>query len=169
MTSTTKIGILSDSHGRAAITQRAVNLLIERGATMLIHLGDIERIEVIDALAGHEAHLVFGNTDWDERSMTTYAESLGIAVDHPAGRLTVDGKSIAFTHGHDAGIVRKALADGVDYLLHGHTHQVRDERQGGTRIINPGALFRAARYTAALLDPAGDRLEVIEIPRVNPD
>lgn len=165
----TIIGILSDSHGRAAITQRAVNLLIERGATMLIHLGDIERIEVIDALAGHNAHLVFGNTDWDERSMTTYAETLGIAVDHPIGRLTVDGKTIAFTHGDNATLVREALSDGVDYLLHGHTHQMRDERAGSTRLINPGALFRAARYTAALLEPAADRLEFVDIPRAGTD
>ena len=59
-----------------------------------------------------------------------------------------------------------ALADGVDWLLHGHTHQVRDERIGRTRIINPGALQRARRYTVGLLDTESDSLDVLEIPTV---
>jgi predicted phosphodiesterase len=50
-------------------------------------------------------------------------------------------------------------------VLHGHTHEIRDERVGLTRVINPGALHRAARYTAAVLEPASDRLEIIVVPR----
>jgi predicted phosphodiesterase len=61
--------------------------------------------------------------------------------------------------------MEQALRDGADYLLHGHTHELRDERIGRTRMINPGALFRAARYTAALLDPRADRLEILALPR----
>ena len=38
---------------------------------------------------------------------------------------------------------------------------------GDTRIINPGALFRARRYTACLLRPSIDSLEIIEIPRAD--
>jgi predicted phosphodiesterase len=57
------------------------------------------------------------------------------------------------------------MTDGVDYLLHGHSHEVRDERVGRTRIINPGALCRAARYTAAILDPDADALEVLEVAK----
>ncbi len=33
------------------------------------------------------------------------------------------------------------------------------------RVVNPGALFQASRYTAMMLDPARDALTVIEIPR----
>ena len=163
------IGILSDSHGRAAITHRAVNMLIDRGADLLLHLGDIERIEVIDALAGHPARIVFGNCDYDEAGLAGYARTLDVSVDHPAGRLTIEGKTICFTHGHDERLLRSAVDDHIDYLLHGHTHLVRDERLGSTRIINPGALFRAPRYTAALLQPAGDHLEIIQIPRIGND
>jgi predicted phosphodiesterase len=62
----------------------------------------------------------------------------------------------------------QALAEDVDYLLHGHTHELRDERVGATRIINPGALHRAPRYTAAILDPKADDLTIIEIPKMEP-
>jgi predicted phosphodiesterase len=59
--------------------------------------------------------------------------------------------------------MESALEDGVDFLLHGHTHEVRDERVGSTRIINPGALFRARRYTAALLTPATGALRIVTL------
>ena len=159
------IGLLSDSHGRAAVTARAVALLREHGAQMLIHLGDIETESVIDELAGHAAHIVFGNCDWDPASLTRYAGFLGVMVDDPMGRIEVAGKQIAYTHGHREHLMRCALDEQVDYLIHGHTHRIRDERIGPVRVINPGALFRAARYTAALLDPASDRLRIIEVPR----
>jgi len=163
-----RLGILSDSHGRAAITARAVALLEAQGADLLIHLGDVETEAVIDELVGHPARIVFGNCDWDIPALTRYAAHVGVAVDHPTGRLEADGKVIAYTHGHIRRLMDAALSAGVDYLLHGHTHVVRDERDGRTRIINPGALFRASRYTAAVLDVAGDRLSLVEIPQELP-
>lgn len=162
-----RIGILSDSHGRAAITARAVRALLEQGAELLIHLGDVETIEVIDELVGCApagARIVFGNCD-NERTLARYAESVDITVDHPMGMLEVDGKTIAFTHGHLDECMRDALAQGVAYLLCGHSHETCDEKHRATRVINPGALFHAPRYTVALLDPAEDTLRSIELPR----
>ncbi len=159
------IGVLSDSHGRTDSTARAVQSLLNCGAQMLIHLGDLEAEAVIDELVGHNARIVFGNCDWDEQVLAHYAELVGVRVDHPLGLAEVDGKRIAFTHGHLPRVMHDALNDGVDYILYGHTHAVSDERVGRTRLINPGALFRAPRYTAALLDPAADHLRIIEVPK----
>ena len=159
------IGLLSDSHGRAAVTARAVALLREQGAEMLIHLGDIETDSVLDELAGHSAHVVFGNCDWDLAGLTRHAEFLGLTVDDPMGRIEIAGRRIAFTHGDRGHLMRQAVEEGADYLIHGHTHRIRDERIGPVRVINPGALFRAARYTAAVLDLAADSLRIIEVPR----
>jgi hypothetical protein len=161
-----KIGIIADSHGHAQRTIAAVELLRSDGAQTLVHLGDFETLDVIDALAGFDAHIVFGNCDWDVRSLTDYARGLGLSVDHPMGRLDLDGRRVAFTHGHIERLIRQALADRVDYLLHGHSHELRDERVGPTRIINPGALFRAQRYTAATLDLARDELKIMDVPRL---
>lgn len=157
------LGVLSDSHGRADATRAAVDALLRRGASTLIHLGDVCGENVLDELIGHNARIVFGNCDWEIHGLTRYAEVVGIHVDHPMGTLEIEGKTVAFTHGHRADLMEQALANGVDYLLHGHTHEVRDERIGRTRVINPGALHRAKRYTAALLDPVGDRLEIVDL------
>ncbi len=157
------LGVLSDSHGHAETTARAVKTLVTHGAEMLLHLGDIGSDEVIDELVGHRARIVFGNCDDDIEAMTRYAGLVGVIVDHPMGRLEIDGCRIAFTHGHVESLMRAALDDGVDYLLHGHTHTVQDQRVGRTRVINPGALHRATRYTCALLDPSGNRVRWLEI------
>jgi len=158
-----RIGILSDSHGRADTTRLAVKALQVRGVTLLLHLGDIGGEEVIDELVGCNARVVFGNCDWDIAGLTRHAQCMGLFVDHPMGLVEADGKRIAFTHGHLPQLMDQAIAQRVDYLLHGHTHELRDERMGRVRIINPGALCRASRYTAAVLDPAADVLEIVEV------
>ena len=165
------IGLLSDSHGRAAITRRAVKLLADQGARILLHLGDLGSTAVIDALAPDPdttgpisaSRLVFGNTDFDIEPLGSYARALGIGVDHPVGSLDCDGRLVVFTHGHDESAMRLAVGQQAAYLCHGHSHEQRDERIERTRVINPGALFRAAKHTVAVLDTAADRLTFFDV------
>lgn len=162
-----RIGLLSDSHGRAKTTRQAVDVLLSHDVNLLVHLGDVGTVEVIDALAAEsqdgsgraiESHLVFGNTDWDSVALARYARDLGVRVDDPVGRLPVEDGTLVFCHGHQFDVLDQALAEQVRYLCHGHTHRARDQRQGSTRVINPGALFRARQYTVAVLDTAADDL-----------
>lgn len=167
-----RIGLLSDSHGRAITTRRAVETLTGAGVDLLIHLGDIGTVEVIDELIvkpdGRDqpvpTHLVFGNTDWDARALGEYAADLGIAVDHPVGRLTLDRGELVFCHGHQQRVMDEALVSQARYLCHGHTHQASDTQHGCTRVINPGALCRAHRYTVAVLDTDRDNLTFLTVP-----
>lgn len=158
------VGLLSDSHSRWERTKRALEALRSRGASTFIHCGDVEDALVLDQLAGMDAHLVWGNCDWNQGTLGRYASDIGIAVHGDAGELTIDDKRIAFTHGHEPQPMRAAITGGADYLIHGHTHELRDERTAGTRIINPGALHRAPRFTVATLVPATGELEIIEVP-----
>ena len=161
-----RIGLISDSHGRAKTTRQAVARLIEHEVELLLHLGDVGSYEVIDALAVNhphqdnqiEARLVFGNTDWDIADMTHYARGLGIQVDHPAGNLQWGDTKLVYCHGHQQHIINKAIQGNVHYLCHGHTHIASDITEDNTRIINPGALFRARFYSVALLDTEHDNL-----------
>ncbi len=157
-----RIGLLSDSHGEAARTGRALDLLLDRGADLLIHLGDLGSEAVVDRLAGLPAMIVLGNVD--PPSLGRYAEWLGIAVDSRVVHLQVGGRRLAATHGHLEEVWTDLVATAPDYLLHGHTHEVRDERHGGIRFVNPGAVDRADRWTVAMLEPEFDRLEIMDIP-----
>lgn len=160
-----RIGVLSDSHGRADTTARAVAALNHAGVDLLIHLGDVGDERVIDELLGRPARLVFGNCDFDHEVLGRYAEHLGIVNDHPAGLLSTESRTIAFTHGHLEREMKRLLGENPDFLLHGHTHQPRDDHVNGTRIVNPGALFRAARYTVVVLDVQRDSVEFLELDK----
>ena len=165
------VGLLSDSHGRASTTAKAVQRLIDHNVDYIIHLGDIGTIEVLDELVDWmdddsrdvSVHVVFGNTDWDAATLARYAETLGIHVDDPVGRLSIADKTLVFQHGHREDAMQLAFAEQPDYLFHGHTHRTRDEVVGSTRIINPGALFRAADYTVAVLDVSQDKLTILQV------
>ena len=170
----TTLGLLSDTHGRAEIAREAVDLLLEHGADMLIHLGDVGTVEVIDALAVNrpgtdqrvEAHLVFGNCDWETKPLARYAGELGVIAHEVSGEMTIDGKRLVFTHGHVNRVMDHAIQSKANYLLHGHTHLQADDMIGQTRVINPGALSRASRYTVALLTPGSGELRIHEIANV---
>ena len=157
------VGLISDSHGEWLRTQEAISLLRNQGCDCILHMGDIETHEVLDVLAGNNVSLVFGNCDFVS-SLDSYAISLGLDVQHPAGTVEVEGKRIAFLHGHEEKKYLKFLEDpSIDVIVHGHTHEKRDEVVKNTRCINPGALHRAQVYTVAVLDTLSDSLTFYEL------
>ncbi len=165
-----RIGLISDSHGQSRTTARAAQLLADAGADILLHLGDLEEPDVLDALRVQgtqgllPVHIVLGNVDWQSGTFERHAQELGIVFDDPMGRLDLGGdRSLAFTHGHRPDLMAQALAANVTYLCHGHTHRQTDERHGATRVINPGALQRAAAHTVAMLDTERDQLQFFAV------
>lgn len=156
------VGILSDSHGQVERTRRAVQALQAAGASTFIHCGDVEIEQVLDVLAGLPAHVTFGNCD-AAGPLGRYAAMIGLHAAHPLGEVSIDGRRIAFTHGDNGRAVSQALQDRPDYLLHGHTHERRDETIHGVRVINPGALHRASPCTVALLVPATGELRFLDV------
>ena len=153
------IGILSDSHGQYLMVRRALARFAELGVEHLIHCGDVGGTEVFDELVDQPVTFVWGNMDFPEAGLLTYLQTVGLNVPNgePA-RLRLDDKTFAVFHGHERGFHRAVESLDVDYILHGHTHTVRDDRRGRTRIINPGALYRASRKTVATLDAVADKL-----------
>lgn len=166
------LGILSDTHGKAPRAAAAVAQLRRLGAQALIHCGDVGGPAVIDALAGGPAWFVWGNTDVPDASLARYAATLGVTPPkQPPLRLELAGRTLLVYHGHetvfeqlarlarrdDQDAIRRQL-DGADYVLFGHTHEAAEFRLAGARFINPGALHRAAVYTAATLDLSTDEL-----------
>jgi putative phosphoesterase len=158
------LGILSDTHGRLESTIAGIDALRQAGAEFYIHCGDVGSEAILDQLAGLRAAIIWGNNDWDTRSLGSYAQALGITVMPALGEIELAGKRIAVTHGDNAGLIRKVLDDQRhDYLLLGHTHVRADKKMGRVRVINPGALHRAAQKSVALLDLERDDLKFLMI------
>ena len=153
------LGILSDSHGRSKAVRRALELFDRLGVEMIVHCGDVGEVGVFDELAGRECRFVWGNMDEPGPGVEAYLASLGIPAPSVGGlTLEIDGKRILVFHGHEAAFRAAVAAASADYILHGHTHEPRDERIGRTRVINPGALHRASNRTVATLDTATDEV-----------
>ena len=165
-----KLGLVSDTHGRAEALRAATRVLLDAGATAFAHCGDVCGEAVLDEMAGHETWFVWGNNDLDRRRETKYAESLGLTCLGDFGSFEFGGKRFALTHGDDPRRVARLCADAeagrgerYDYLLTGHTHVRHDRRFGAMRWVNPGALYRARPKTFALLDVADDSLRTFEL------
>lgn len=158
------IGILSDTHDRADAMAAAIRTLQDARAEFFAHCGDVGDEGCIDLLAGLPAAFVFGNNDWDRQRLARYAEKLGVACYGNYANLDLSGTRVAIIHGDDFAMKRKLLAaQEHDYLFLGHTHVRADERHGRTRVINPGALYRAKQKTVAVLDTAGDELAFLTV------
>ncbi len=159
-----RLGVVSDTHGRLDACRRAVAALRGLGIDALVHLGDVGAEAVLEELVGDPpAHVVFGNCD-DERALADHAERLGLHVAHPLGTLRLAGRRVAFTHGHLPRTVAAAIGRD-ELLLVGHSHRIADERRQDTRVVNPGALFRAPRYTCCLIEGADLRVSWIDVGR----
>ncbi len=158
-----KIAVISDTHDQIARTERALALLRADGAEAVIHCGDIESPAAVAPFAGWAAHFVYGNCDWDRQGLARAMADIGATLHERFGHLEVEGVRLAFLHGDDARLLRDVEASGAyAFLFHGHTHIAGERVSGPTRVINPGALHRAAVKTCLLLDlPSGEARQVV--------
>ncbi len=157
------LGVLSDSHGDGVITARAIAMLEARGATRLIHCGDICGDAVLSEFAGHHIVFVWGNCDAPSAATRRLVKTLDLPWPDGRVELEIAGRRIAVFHGHEPEFA-DAIHDGrFHYVFYGHTHRFRDERVNGCRIINPGALHRAAVKTVGLLNVETDELIFLRV------
>ncbi len=141
-----------------------VRVLLENKAEYLVHCGDVGGVDILDALAGHQAIFVFGNNDYNHTELANYAGIVGIACGGMQGKLAFAAKRAVVTHGDDHRLINRLVREQqIDYLFVGHTHETMDRREGKVRIINPGALFRTAVKTVAVLDTLTDKVEFIAV------
>jgi putative phosphoesterase len=180
-----RIGVLSDTHDCTVAVTAALATLRRRGVRLVLHCGDIAAPRTVRLFAGFAAHFVFGNWDGDWPRGPRYAwaplwphgksrddarlrravEEVGGAVHDPWGDLELEGHKVAWVHGHDRALLQELEQSGCyDYLFYGHTHRAAQHRRGGTRVVNPGALFKVARKTFAVLDLDAGEVEWVAVP-----
>ncbi len=156
-----KIAVVSDTHSSTATVQRALRLIVPYRVQHILHCGDIEDVATV-ALFPKNTHFVYGNCDMDRAPLKKAIEDLGATLHEPFGHLDLADRSIAFLHGDDKGLLRDLeRADTYDFLFHGHTHLAREHRTGHTRVINPGALYRAKPKSFVILDLATGMVESV--------
>ena len=117
-----KLAILSDTHGLL----RPEVLEYLQTADVILHGGDINRQEIVDALQRYAPlYVVRGNND------KAWAE----AIPHHL-KVALDGVTFCMVHN------RKELPadlDGVDAVVFGHSHKYVQEEKDGLLWLNPGS------------------------------
>ena len=158
------IGIISDSHDRIENTNRALEVIKEKGAKVLIHCGDFCAPFMMNELAKFEGevHCVFGNID-DRFTTTNRAREFGINLHGDTAKLEVDGKKILVNHYPD--IARAfAFTGDFDLVCYGHDHTPNKELIGKTILLNPGGLFsRKTKPSFAIYDTENNDVEFFGI------
>ncbi len=158
------VGIISDTHEDTRMIRKAVSVLAARSPGLVIHCGDIISPPVIELFQGLPMRFVYGNNDGERSGLTMKCAELGYLGIDDTACFDFGGKSFFVNHGTRSRIIDDAASSQLyDYVLHGHTHQRRNELQGRTRIINPGALFSADDYSIAFLTPETGEVEFVEI------
>ncbi len=161
-----KIGIVSDTHNHFDRTQAAMDIFRVHGVEAVFHCGDLATSEILVACSVLPCYFVFGNHDADEVPyLTRTAQDVGATCLAWGGEVELAGRRIAMTHGHLRSDLQPLLAAQPEFLLTGHSHTPGDWMEGPTRRINPGALFRASKFTVATLDLRTDELQFLSIPR----
>ena len=159
------VGLVSDTHEDLRMIVRAVKIFKERSPSLVIHCGDIISPPVLERFAGLPVKLVFGNNDGERSGLKKKCSELGFSEIQDTLVFEHAGKTFFVNHGTSPRVIDEAInSQKYDDVMHGHTHIPLDEVIGHTRVINPGALFSADRYTIAFLEPETGRVEFIEIP-----
>jgi len=158
-----KIVVMSDTHLRRATDEfKALCSEFCEDADMVIHLGDWDRVEVLDYMEQYPLEAVAGNMDDYSIQQRLPARKI---VKARAFRL-----GIVLGWGPPGGIrqrLRQEFTD-VDAILFGHTHQPLNFREKGLLWFNPGSVFlgRGAykKSIGILKIRDGIEAEIINIP-----
>jgi putative phosphoesterase len=128
-----KIGALSDTHV-SSLSPEVIEKLKNLNLDLIIHCGDYTGIEVVHQLQalGHFCG-VAGNMDSPEIKNILREKEV----------IEVEGKRIGIVHKHglffsDRKMENRFQGKKIDIFIHGHTHQLRNEKKGDVYYLNPG-------------------------------
>ena len=120
-----RVGVIADTHGLV----RLPALEVLEGSHLILHAGDVGKLEVLDALrAVAPVQAVRGNMDrgpWAQTLPFTRAVEVGgawIYLLHDVSQLDLD-----------------PAAAGFDVVISGHSHHAHSERKNGVIFLNPGS------------------------------
>lgn len=158
------IGVISDSHDHLDRLRRALGLLREKGAELVLHAGDI--VSPFAAIPFEEARMsmigVFGNNDGDKLYLRERFAGVGTLHFGPHA-LELAGRRVLLMHEPRA--LEALIRSGAyDLVIYGHTHEI-DVRAGPPVVLNPGECggWLSGRATCALVDLATLGVETIEL------
>ncbi|MCD6510855.1 MAG: metallophosphoesterase [Thermoprotei archaeon] len=163
-----RIGLMADTHDNVHMVDKAVKVFNEYEVSLVLHAGDIVSPFVPRWFKGLRCKLigVFGNNENERRMLVERFGKMGHELRGHFTVINVGGKRIALLHGHEAELLDFTISSGYfDYVVYGHTHEVRLEEVRGTLVINPGETcgYLSGRATIALLEPLTGEVKIYDL------
>jgi putative phosphoesterase len=133
-----RVGLISDTHG--LVREEALAALA--GSDVIVHAGDVGGPHVIEALARiAPVHAIRGNVDEPAELARKRTKRLdpAWAVELPTSRtLTLAGRRIHVVHAL-AELAIDVAEEGIDVVVHGHSHVPSIAKRDGVLYVNPGS------------------------------
>ncbi len=173
------LGVMSDTHDKLETTTRALNFLVSKNVSTIVHCGDWKSPStlrlVTDFTQQHKLPLfgVLGNNDHAADAFLALAETLPGEIRLQAGVLEcqLGDKRISVYHGHHKPTLTKLQQAATwDILLLGHTHKPIITSTNQQLIVNPGSTAfaiprsREWRPSVALVDTESMHATIEYIP-----
>jgi len=150
------IGLISDTHDRLPLIERAVKRLKEERVKLVLHAGDYISPFTAKPFANLDAPIigVFGNNCAETETLRRVYSEVGADLRGYFAEVEEDGVRIALTHGHLKSEMDKAMGGGYDVVVRGHSHRASVREEKGILIINPGEVcgYLTGNSTVAFLD-----------------
>lgn len=159
------LGLISDTHENVASIVKSKEAFLLHKVNLVVHLGDIISPATIPYFSGLKVKFICGNNDGDIEGLKKKISEINCTYEGSHVELEADGKQIVGVHGHHADILEKLISSRhYDYVIHGHTHKIRNDKVGGVRVINPGAHFYSTKIkTVAILNTDSGEVKFIEV------
>ena len=138
------IAVMSDSHDNIWNLRKALGIVKDKGAGMIIHCGDFVAPFMLKELeeTGIPVHGVFGNNDGDQYLLTKFSLTgfSNITLYGIIGQIDIEGFTVGFTHQR---VVADGLAEAGSYnmVCFGHSHEYLLKKIGQTIYLNPGEIM----------------------------
>lgn len=158
------LALISDTHGHSAFTSEALRVLDAFEPIAYLHAGDIGGPEIVRLFpTDRPCHFVQGNCDYDLITLASAVEELGHQWHGAMGDIQIENRRLALLHGDHSRQLQVAMdSQQYDAVIHGHTHQSRSEKVGITRLINPGAVYRANPPTVGIFNLQTMELQILQ-------
>jgi uncharacterized protein len=159
-----KIGILSDTHDRLRMIERAVERFNALGVELVLHAGDFVSPFTAIPLAKLDARFigVFGNNDGDRLYLTERFKEIG-PIHLGYHTFEIDGLRCVLMH--EPKSIDALVASGhYDLVVYGHTHEI-DLREGDCVVVNPGEAsgYLSGRATVVIFDTKRRTPELVDL------
>ncbi|MEM2896755.1 MAG: metallophosphoesterase [Candidatus Bathyarchaeia archaeon] len=163
-----KIGLISDSHDNIPMIDLSIKKLNELGVELVLHAGDFIASFAVARYKALNMNLigVYGNNDGDKALIKQKFKEVGKEMRGYFAEIKIDGSKISLLHGHDGELLNSLInSRAYEFIVHGHTHQIRIEKFDKTLVINPGEVcgYLSGKSTIGVLDTASKEVKIIEL------